>query len=137
MNHRRSVAAVAVLAAVGLAACGEADDAQPTPTTGAPVSINQVERAAEVEAEAQALAEAQEAWSYYYRVTHPAPKAAVPQSANQIEHRANFEARLAEAAREAAARGPVSANQAEHAASVEASVEVTVEELRRGENIKE
>jgi hypothetical protein len=132
MNHRRSAVAVAVLAAAALAACGEVDDAKPTPSTNAPVSIVQAERAAL--AEAQAQADVLDAWQYYYRVTHPAPKSADPVSANQAEHRANFEARLAEAAAEAAARGPVSANQAEHRAMVEVTVEH--EELRRGVDIK-
>ncbi len=64
-------------------------------------------------AEAQAHADALDAWAYYYDVTHPEPKAAVairnPVSADAAEHRANFEARVAEAARKAAAaeaRGP-------------------------------
>ena len=68
MNHRRSVAAVSILAAVAFAACGEADDAGTTTT-------NDDEAEQSAAQEAKAHADALDAWAYYYDVTHPEPKA--------------------------------------------------------------
>ena len=92
---------------MAFAACGEADDADTTPTTiRTPASANQVEQAALADAEANA--KLLDAWAYYYDVTHPEFEAAQarPVSAETNEHRAIIEAREARAARAAAGRGP-------------------------------